>query len=188
MISAKSGLILRICALACLAGLLVFLFGFAGRGYVRAAPAPQETSAYPYDFPTDIFTPESTDQGYGAPATDTPGNETPAAPVTATAAGTPTQTSTLPPDLFRTEDAQMNNAQTTQQVTETPGATFTPYDTPTVLKTQPQRTLTPVVKKKEGFTPDWGMFWIGFSLPVLGACGVVLYLLDRRPDLFKRKK
>jgi hypothetical protein len=162
--------------LAGLVGLLIFVFGFPVRGYVRAAPAFQDTPGY------DVPTEDTPDLGYDVPATETPFGEG-----SPTAERTMTETSTLPPDVFRTEDSEMNNAQTTPLVTETPGPSITPYYTPTGMKTPSRSTSTPAVKKKGGFTPDWGMFWIGFSLPVLGACGVVLYLLDRRPDLFKHR-
>jgi len=36
-----------------------------------------------------------------------------------------------------------------------------------------------------GFRVDWGYFWIGFAIPILAGSGLVLYLLDRRPDLFR---
>ncbi len=53
-------------------------------------------------------------------------------------------------------------------------------------------TLTPQVSPEadqedepEKFQVDWGFFWIGFAIPILAGSGVVLYLLDRRPDLFR---
>ena len=183
--------------LAGLLFLLVFGFRFADDGFVHASPALQETPGY--DAPTE--TGGQDDPGYDAPPTDTPsgsGSSTetasPTNDVPPTAVPLPTEmptvplTSTLPPDVFRTEDSEMNGALTTPAGTETPGPTMTPYHTPTATKTPPKSHLSARSgEKKGGFIPNWGMFWIGFSLPVLGACGVVLYLLDRRPDLFRRK-
>ncbi len=98
-----------------------------------------------------------------------------------------TLTPTLPPNVFRTEDSEINGAKTTPMVTETPGPSATVYDTPTLTETSTPPEATQVVIPKKGEpNVDWGLFWIGFSLPVLGGCGVVLYLLDRRPDIFKR--
>lgn len=197
LFSARFVFIIRACALASLVGLLIFVFGLPDGGNVRAAPVFQDdppgygTPGYEGSIDTEAPTP--TDVGYDGPVDATPVpdgspfvNPTDIEP---TIEQTPTETSTLPADVFRTEDAEMRNALTTPQVTETGGPTITPYQTLTVTKRPPRSTLTSTAaKKKNGFTPDWGLFWIGFSIPVLGACGVVLYLLDRRPDLFKHGK
>lgn len=183
MPSTKVGLILRVSALASLVGLLMFVFGFANGPYVYAAPVYQDTPGYdvPTDeVPTDELPPG--DDSYNAPATETPqAGENPTTEVTAT------ETVTQAPDAFRTEDAEMGEAQTTPLVTETAAPTKTPNQTLTVSKTL-LPTPTPAAAKKDGgFTPDWGMFWIGFAIPVLVACGIVLYLLDRRPELFTHR-
>jgi hypothetical protein len=195
LFSARYGFMLRISALAGLVGLLVFIFGLPYGSDVRAAPVPLQTPGY--DGPTQESNPTTETGGY-----DGPGDETPIFPqvspspavaftdiVEPTEALTPTQTGTLPPDVFRTEDAEINGAQTTPVTTETVGPTITLFTTPTATKRTPRPTTTSNgAKEKDEFIPDWGLFWIGFSLPVLGSCGVVLYLLDRRPDLFRRGK
>jgi len=188
LLSAKLGLILRLSTLAGLAGLLVFVFHFGEDRFVYAAPALQETPGY--DAPTEPG--GGGDVGYDAPATETPpGNPTPTENAFPSPTAEPTDilTSTLPPDVFRTEDSEINNAITTPVITEAAGPTITPYYTATATRT-PLRTpgALAAVEKKGGFSPDWGLFWIGFSIPVLGACGVVLYLLDRQPGLFKRRR
>jgi hypothetical protein len=163
-------------------GLLIFLFGFADGLSVHAAPVYQNTPGYnepAEETPTDEPPP---DDGYNAPATETLSvGETPIPESTVT------ETVTLAPDAFRTEDAEMGGAQTTPLVTETFVPTKTPDQVLTATKTQLPAVTPAAARKKGGFTPDWGMFWIGFAIPVLGACGIVLYLLDRRPDLFKRQ-
>lgn len=84
--------------------------------------------------------------------------------------------------------------------TSIPG-TETAAPTPTVLSptvpspTAPATTTSTVVPQAspeveqedepERFQLDWGLFWIGFAVPILAGSGVVLYLLDRRPDLFR---
>jgi hypothetical protein len=141
-----------------------------------------------YDAPTDDSGSGDSGSGYDAPATDTPeADTTPQTIITPSPAFTVTNTPTLPPDVFRTEDAEMNQSMTTPVVTETPGPTMTLVATPTIMKTQRQPTPTLAIsKEKDTFHLDWGMFLAGFSLPVLGACGYILYLLDRRPELFRR--
>jgi hypothetical protein len=179
----------RFCAFAGLAGLLVVVFVFAIRSEVRAAPANAPLFQSGYTAPTDNSS--DTGSGYEAPATDTPpantgSANTPSGQLTPSVVFTETSTATIPPDLFRTEDSEINNSQTTLAASETPGPTITAVSTSTVSKTKSQSSPTPpIIKKKGGITLDWGLFWIGFSLPVLAACGAVLYLLDRRPDLFK---
>lgn len=191
MISPRLLSIVRFSAAVSLAGLLIFLLCVStGGGQVQAAPLFQGTPDYPGpEQPT--YT-----NGYDAPATSAPpGAEvTPQAsptfgvPLTPTTAGTATMPPTLPPDVFRTEDSEMNNSLTTPPVTETPGPSNTPYVTLTAQKTQLHGTAAAAAaRKKPPFVFDWGLFWVGFSLPVLASCGVVLYLLDRRPDLFKKK-
>jgi hypothetical protein len=98
-----------------------------------------------------------------------------------------TLTATLPPNVFRTEDSEINGSQATPALTETPGPTITNYVTGSVTATQLTPTRAVLKKSGPGFQIDWGMFWIGFSVPVLFASGVVLYFIDRRPDLFAQK-
>lgn len=188
MSSTKVGLILRVSALAGLVGLLMFVFGFANGPHAYAAPVFQNTPGYdvptdevPTDeVPTDELPPD--DDPYNAPATETPPvEENPTTEVTAT------ETVTQAPDAFRTEDAEMGEAQTTPLVTESAVSTKTPNQTLTVTKTQLPARTPAAAGEKDGFTLDWGMFWIGFAIPVLAACGIVLYLLDRRPDLFRHR-
>lgn len=196
LLSAKVGLYLRLCALVGLAILLVSLFGFIGGGQPTVVLAYHNQGIPGYDSPTDP-PPAGTTPGYDSPETDTPPTGATATEASATAAvsSTPTieltatETATMGPNVFGTEDAEINEALTTPQFTEAAAPSITPYFTPTITATKtPLPARTPAAaKKNNGFTPDWGMFWIGFSLPVLGACGVVLYLLDRRPDLFRRR-
>jgi hypothetical protein len=180
---------MRFSVIAGLVILLVLVFGTARGGYLRAADVNgvmlQDTPGY--DAPPGDGSGTDTGNGYNSPATDTPeGNPTQAVD-TPTPLFTVTNTVTLPPDTFRTEDSEMNQSKTTPLVTETPGPTITVYFTPTVINTPGHPTPSPLaVKEKGAFTLDWGMFLFGFSLPVLGACGYTLYLLDRRPELFKR--
>ncbi len=196
----KLWLVVRISALAGLAGLLVFVFSVVpgGQMHPALANAPDYQDGYPVDTPT------LPDSGYPAGATGTSpataGNSTPTSSSGTRPAGTepaesltpsiePTETitSTLKPDVFRTEDSEIGSSKTTPLVTETPGPTATAFGAPTETITPlPTRATQAAVQKKDGVKIDWGLFWIGFSLPVLGGCGVVLYLLDRRPDIFKR--
>jgi len=183
--------IVRFSTAAVLVILPAFVFIFAGDGDVRVAQGHgmllQGTPGY--DAPTEDSSGTDPGNGYNAPATDTPGAiptqifSSPSPEITATE----TVTATIPPDVFRTEDSEINQSMTTPVVTETPEPTITKYVTPTVIKTQRQGTPTPpAAREKAGFSLDWGMFLAGFVLPVLAACGYILYLMDHRPELFKR--
>ncbi len=208
LISPKLWLVARISAVAGLAGLLVFFFVVVPGGPTRPALA----NAPDYQgYPAGTVTVPPTEPGYPAGSTATspapagsatptpapsstqpsgpqPSSTEPAESLTPTVELTETLTPTMPPDVFRTEDSEMNSAKTTPLVTETPGPMVTAYVTPTETMTPlPTSTTQAVIQKKDSFAIDWGLFWIGFSLPVLGGCGVVLYLLDRRPDIFKHK-
>jgi hypothetical protein len=182
LVSSRLWWLLRVSTAAGVILLLAFVFSFAEGDHGRSALG----NGLFQDYPVDGTATETGDDSYPI-LTDTPdGNSTQSAD-TPTAEFTATNTATLPPDVFRTEDSEMNQSQTTPGATETPGPTITGYVTPTVIKTQRGPTPTPLPKKeKNAFTLDWGMFLAGFSLPVLGACGYILYLLDRRPELFKR--
>ncbi len=171
----------RVAASLALACLLVFLTTAlvvqarspgdpSGETFQDDYPFPEETfdSYYPY--------PEATETTSGPVQPDFPPNET----------ATPEDTFTPEVDLFGTEDAQMQGAFSTQAASATPFPSITPINT----QTQPaQATITPIPANlvnegKSGFRLNWGYFWIGFAIPVLAACGAILYLLDRRPDLF----
>jgi hypothetical protein len=196
LISPRLWIILRFCAAALLVSLLAFTLRFSTHGgSVLAAPGFQSTQ--PYDAPPTQDQPDP-GSGYDPPATSAPPANQPTSAATTgatsapeaspTAEGTVTLTPTIPPDTFRTEDSEMNNSLTTPAVTETPGPSITPVTTQTALKTQSHATSVAAARKKSGFAFDWGLFWMGFSLPVLAACGMVLYLLDRRPDIFRPRK
>jgi hypothetical protein len=143
---------------------------------------------YPADNPTLTLTntPTTTPATTGVQPSSTPGGPT----ATATITRTPTETATPAPNIFQTEDSEMGGSQVTPPAGETPS--------PTAVMTATQ-SLTPITsltrnapvnsaEKQNGFQVNWGMFWMGFALPVVAACGVVLYLLDRRPDLFRPKR
>lgn len=198
--SSRFYLIVRIILLTGLVGLvgwfLVVAPGQFARAEALAAPAFQGTE-YPFGtgdnpYPGITDTPVSNS---AATATKTktflPG--TLAAQQTQTTTSQPvlsvtvTLTATLPPNVFRTEDSEINGAQATPALTETPGPTITNYVTGSVTATQLTPTRAVLKKSGPGFQIDWGMFWIGFSVPVLFASGVVLYFIDRRPDLFAQK-
>jgi hypothetical protein len=138
---------------------------------------------------TPVRTPTPTTAGSGGTiptATPVFGNPTDSIPSnTRVPEGTGTGTSS--PNLFQTEDAEMGGSQVTPSASETPGPTITPISSATPTQITP--TTTPVVKKGlfQGQV-DWGMFWIGFSIPVLVCSGLVLYLLDRNPNFFRTRK
>lgn len=170
--------------------LLVLFFGALGNG---AAPAYAERplqvdTAYPDQGteppPGDSYPVETLPAGgEGGQATFAPTTGTTLLPTV-----TPTTTATLPPNLIQTENAEMGEGNVTPPPSETPGPTITTYvsATPTLGTAQPTR--TPIARNKSESKVNWGLFWIGFSLPVLSACGLVLYLLDQRPDFFRPKK
>lgn len=198
--SSRFYLIVRIILLTGLIGLVGWFFilapGQSARAEALAAPAFQATD-YPFGTGENGYSGMTDTPASGAAATATktktflPGTQAPQQTQTSTfqpiRSVTVTLTATLPPNVFRTEDSEINGAQATPALTETPGPTITNYVTGTVTATH--LTPTRVVLKKSGlgFQIDWGMFWIGFSVPVLFASGVVLYFIDRRPDLFAQK-
>jgi hypothetical protein len=105
--------------------------------------------------------------------------------LTLSAVLTPVESSTPSKNLLATEDAEMRNTLGTQLPSATAGPSITPINTQTVQSTTTGTVIPAVMQnKKNGFKVDWGYFFVGFAVPVLAACGVVLYLLDRRPDLF----
>lgn len=132
----------------------------------------QQATDYPY--PYDLL---STESGY-------PGGfetaETPASDMFSTE--TPEPTSAV--NIFATENAQMQDSLSTQAPSATPEPTITPANTATAVLTP---TLTVVVEASTGqnrFKIEWSYFWVGFAIPLLICCGVVLYLLDRYPNIF----
>lgn len=173
--------------------MLIFLSG-ASLGAalpVVAAPAAQDGTDYPFDFETEVFDdfgddeyPIETEIPFFEDETpfvfETPFDQvTPEAPTISA-----TFTSTIPPNALLTESAEMGSGQVTPPPSETPGPTITAYLSPTAPTGTPQSTRS-VTSKSGGSRVDWGYFSLGFAVPVLIACGVILYLLDRRPDLFR---
>jgi hypothetical protein len=136
-------------------------------------PYPEVTVTYGYPFPEATqATSEPTQIELLPEVTDTPGS-----------------TSTPGIDLFATENAEMQDTLSTQAASATPIPSITPANTQT---SPAEGTGTPSPAALEdgpgsGFSMDWGYFWIGFAIPVLAASGAVLYLLDRRPELFTQR-
>ncbi len=186
----KDRWIIRMGVLAGLIGLAVLLAcllpGPAVQAKSNERPVYQDETSYPNDIPTDeSVTPEITETLVETEAVETLPEGTLVGLPTETEMPTATSTATLAPNVFLTENSQMQGAQVTPVASETPGPTLTPYETPTVTKAASLGAATSSNKKSGGPQVDWGLFWIGFSLPVLVGCGFVLYLLDRRPNLFK---
>lgn len=183
---------MRAAGLAVLLGALALVVILPGPNRAQAEsarqPVYQDTS-----YPAQGGTPEATvspDNGYPVDATNAAGlTETPAP-----AQGTPspvfsaTPTQTEMPNVFRTEDSEMSGAKVTAPASETPGPSITPVYTATVTSSPVAMEAAAIAKKKIGLGDrmDWGLFWIGFSIPVVAACGAVLYLLDQRPGFFRR--
>lgn len=178
--------IVRLSAVAGVIILLVYVFGFAAGDHETAARGKGALlQDQGYGASTDD---PGTDNGYNPAATDTPDGNSTQVGSTPLPTSTLTSTATLAPDIRMTEDSEIDQSRTTPVATETPGPTITAYVTATRMKTPSRLTPTPIPLKngKDGLAVNWGMFLFGFSLPILGACGYVLYLLDRRPELFKR--
>lgn len=164
----------------------------AGLENVQAHPLKQDPTTYPIEIPTqsDPYPypyPVETDWDFGATPTreDLPTNSFQPTQVFFTPQ--PQQTITLLPNAFLTENAEMGGGQVTPL-----GPTLTPSETPTVTPTRGADTPQPTPFMLDGGSGgsgglNWGLFWMGFSLPLLGACGWVLYMLDRRPDLFRSR-
>lgn len=132
-------------------------------------PSPIETYINGV-YPVDTETPA---------ATNTVVVNTPVASLTFTA------TSTLAPNQFLTENSEIGTGNVTPAADLTPGPTITAYSTLTPSQTPAAAVTNP--KKNSAPWMDWGLFWIGFAIPVLAGCGGVLYLLDRRSDLFRAR-
>jgi len=136
---------------------------------------PAVTIAPPTPQPTATHTQPAEDQ-QPTPATPT---ETPEP--SATSDRSPS------PDAFQTENAEMGGALVTPPTPEpTASATVTPPASTEMPPAEDQQP-TPAAAVSDGarFQMDWGMFWVGFAIPFLAACGLVLYLLDRKPDFFR---
>jgi hypothetical protein len=170
---------------------LVTLFILRAASVVRAVIEAEIVSAPVFqddDYPApDTEVPYD---DYPAPedqSTETP-FDTPPPPPAQTL--TPTPTPTLAPDVFRTEDAEIGDSQVTPSTSETPGPTPTAINTPTptVSYTATPEPTPVAVVEEESFRIDWGLFSIGFAIPVLIGCGIVLHYLDRRPDLFTPRR
>lgn len=182
-------LILRAGAVMLVTVLLVFIAGTLFRGGPAPASAARSwQEGYPVDTveaPTDDFAyPVMTNTPF---VFQTPTARVPGATQAPTLTFFVNATETQPPNVFLTENAELSEGMVTPLASETSGPTITPYNTATLTRVTPQPTRAPVIAQSSGPEIDWGLFWIGFSLPVLSACGVVLYLLDRRPDLFRRR-
>lgn len=168
----------------------------SGGVVVQAGRALQDATDYPgidetpLDFPTDESYPGVTDYPDDFPTDEIPTEEFPTAefftpqPPQSTA----TVDATQPPNTFLTENAEMGDGQASPPPSETPGPTITPYGSPTAVTGTPEPTTVSAQEKNAGQRIDWGLFWMGFSVPIIAACGLVLYLLDKRPDLLRLKK
>ena len=177
--------------------LVAVLFWFTA-GRLEGVEAADQTNAnqpilqddYPADEqPTDV----SEDSDYPGVPTDAPAaspTDTPAAPENPTA----TEMPTAEPGVEQTVEPSPTSGEGPTSLptpsvggTVTPAGELTPTVTPQVLTTRPVLARTPTGKSGSGGV-DWGLFWIGFSIPVLFASGAVLYLLDRQPALFQRHR
>lgn len=170
-----------------LAGLLALLVVFLI--LVPAMRASADLHAQPVLQTTPGYEPPAT-QAPGGTAYPAPQNPTPTGAVTLSGSPMPTATltltPTLAPNIFKTENSEMNGALVTPALTETQSPSLTPYLSPTLTLTQTtQPTSIPGKTGGSGFPMDWGMFWMGFSFPVIAGCGLVLYFLDHRPDFFR---
>jgi hypothetical protein len=170
---------------------LTYTAGPVDASSASAIVKPRQQSTAPYPAGTS-----STDSLYPAGTPTKTNAAVPTAiiifPGTATETELPVETSTVPADTFLTEDAQMKESQVTQPA----GATAAPAivtgspDTPTPATTPTEITAAAAQtsdQKPGGFRMDWGFFWIGFAIPVLAGCGIILYLLDRNPVMFSKR-
>lgn len=144
----------------------------------------QQATDYPYpedEFPTDSIYPVDT---------EIPSNPTQDLFLdTQTPEPTLEETPTPAVNVFGTEDAQMRDTLGTPASSATSGPSITPVNTQTApVNSTAQDAGAGTAKEKTGLQIDWGFFWIGFAVPLLAACGAVLYLLDRRPDLFTPRR
>ena len=181
----------RVVNFVILAGLaalfVVFMMSTPASAGSRPQPVFQGTAAYEPP-PTE----GSGSTAYPPPEATTPASTTLQATPTLSGSPTPTATltptQTLAPNLFQTENAEMSGAQTTPALTDTPAPSLTPYLSPTATQAITASANPAGNAGGGGFQMNWGLFWIGFSAPVLAGCGLVLYLLDHRPDLFRSRR
>jgi hypothetical protein len=176
----------RRCLSAVLALLMTILFLF-GAGLVAQASsgsAPRgklEQGATDYPYPEDFYDyPVDTAEPLLPTEVDlTPGGSP-----------TPLFSPTPPESKFATENAEMQDTIGTQYPSATTGPSITPADTQTAQGTLTTTVVAAAAQDSENFglKIDWGFFWAGFAVPFLAACGVVLYLLDRRPELFRPRQ
>lgn len=163
---------------------IVFLISTPVNAGNQPRPVFQGTPGYEPP-PTDI----GVNAGYPAPEATLPGyvplQASPTLSGSPIPTAIPTSTLTLAPNLFQTENAEMGGAQTTPALTDTPAPSLTPYLSPTATQAVTASAMPAEKPGGGGFQMNWGMFWIGFSVPILAGCGLVLYLLDHRPDLFR---
>lgn len=161
--------------------LTILITAFAAQAVFAVSAAAPHAQDPGYPEPGSTIAPPPSNNAYPEPGADTPSAALPTATVT--------NTPTLPPDVFRTEDAEMGEVLVTPPGDATPAPTHTLINTATPTPTTtatPEPTVVAAVEE-EGFQMDWGLFSIGFAIPILIGCGVVLYLLDRRPDFFSRR-
>ena len=174
---------------------------------------PVIPTAEPVDYPPPDSNPDATQEPYPVETTNptnTPPGSVTQTPTITLPAGTGTQPAFQTPvsgsetpfptpnlsqtaemDAFRTEDAEMGGSRNGTVTPPTPEGTPTPAPSATASPTQGEVYRAAGANPNDGaggFEMNWGLFWIGFSIPVVGACGVVLYLLDRRPELFRPKR
>lgn len=209
---AHKKIVFRLMLLAGLFGLVLFTLAQAAGKSVQAEAGDQpllQSTGYPY--PGDYYTPDpnATEFPTSVPIEDYPWpgeNFTPPPFETSTATATlpsgptpttpqfftPTPTLTLIPGTTREPTLPVETATLlpsgSTQVPIPGGATRTgETGTPQPERTRTRYVFTPdPTPVKGGFQVDWGVFWVGFSIPVLVTCGVVLYLLDRQPGFFSR--
>lgn len=176
--------LLRMTGLALVGGAVLLITAFApqpGQAQGVSVPLMQATS-----YPAGEDTPLPQGTGFYPPPNES-ATDTPPAAETSDATFTVTPTPTLPDDLFRTEDAQMQGTRGTPPPSETPGGpTRTAGPSPT-QGASPSATPTVIfASASSGPQVNWGFFWVGFALPVLAACAFVLSLIDRQPNFFRR--
>ena len=196
-----------------LSAVISFGSGFQNQGAHAKAPeqpAMQDATQYPPPGESTPFPPGYPGPGQPTNTIPAPAEPTPTFTVTATATATqpgdapistPTPTPTQvvqQPTVEQIETSLPETASPVTQAAPTAASTSTvgPTDTGTGARTPTapaDGTVTATSsapdnsEDSQGSGMDWGLFWIGFSIPVLFACGAVLYLLDRNPRLFSRK-
>jgi hypothetical protein len=189
--------------LAVLLILAVFLVKSPDHGAVKAAPdaaPPFQAEDYPGPGQDDPGLPDDVDDPYPMVTATAEGQPTGDAQPTPIDEGQPTaEAPTVTPEATDAgsdyppgEDADPSTSTPAAGETAPPPATATPE--PPNKEPEPEETMFALQPPAStgggqgGLALNWTLFWVGFSLPVVLACGVVLYLLDRNPRLFYRKK